>query len=134
MESDRDEGSDHKSLAAHFLSPESLPPQRTLKLFSAVFIENGVLRHMWFEAVDESEARSTCSRLGAALEGETARLQVEHEPMPELYNAETARRILGGISRSTLYKEIVLGRLERVPGIRRILITRSSLERRCRSR
>jgi hypothetical protein len=38
---------------------------------------------------------------------------------------------MGGVGRTTIYKELVLGNLERVAGTRRVLITRKSLERRC---
>lgn len=114
----------------------SLPLESSAKLriWSAVYVANGVLRRMNFEAGDEAEAREFAIRCGAGLEGEAIRLKTTSEPLPVAYDAKTARRLLGGVSRSSLYKELVLGRLERVPGTRRVLITRSSLEQRCQFR
>lgn len=50
--------------------------------------------------------------------------QVEHYPLA------TACQLLGGVSRSTIYRELHMGLLERVPHTRRVLITRDSIERR----
>jgi hypothetical protein len=103
-----------------------------LKTFSAVFVVAGASRRTFFDAADESEARATCICWGVGLEGEAKRPGAAPEPLPEAYDAQTARRLLGGVSRTTLYKEIVLGNLQRVPGTRRVLITRTSIEKRCR--
>jgi hypothetical protein len=94
--------------------------------YSAVYPVAGALRRMWFEAQDENEARDFCVRCGAGLEGEAARKQ-EKIPTPEYYDAETACRLLGGISRTTLWKELALENLERVPNTRRVLVTRASI-------
>lgn len=51
-------------------------------------------------------------------------------PLPESYELDKARELLGGISRSTVYREIHNGLLERVPNTRRVLITRESIEKR----
>jgi len=105
-----------------------------VKTFSAIRAANGRLRRLWLEATDESEAYEFCIRIGAGLEGEALHPESAGPTLPEAYDAKTARRLLGGISRSSLYKELILGNLERVGGTRRVLITRESLERRCRSR
>jgi len=47
---------------------------------------------------------------------------------------ETACAMLGGISPATLYREIAEGKLEKIPGIRRILVTRALLEARSKWR
>lgn len=108
-----------------------LEPSVKLRLWSAIYVANGVLHRMNFEAGNEAEAREFAIRCGAGLAGEATRSESRSEPLPVAYDAKTARRLLGGVSRSSLYKELVLGRLERVPGTRRVLITRSSLEQRC---
>jgi hypothetical protein len=105
-----------------------------LKSYSAVFAVNGGMRRVHFDAADEAEAQATCERWGAGLEAEAQRPEIQQSPLPEAYDSATARRLLGGISRTSLYKELVLGHLDRVSGTRRVLITRSSLERRCRHR
>ena len=101
-----------------------------LKIFSAVFVVRGRMRRMFFEAADVAEAREFCVGWGCGLEGESMKPEVEPERLPEAYDEKTARQLLGGISKSTLYREIQDGKLDRVPGTRRILVTRSSLEAR----
>ena len=113
--------------------PNRLPFARhpRMQIYAAKTILAGEIRRMWFEAPDEAEAKGLAVRFGAGLEGLASRPEVA-KPLPEAYDAKTARLMLGGISRTSLYKEIILGRLKRVAGTRRVLITRSSLELRCR--
>ncbi len=81
---------------------------------------------MVFEAIGETEARDFAVRCGAGLEGETQRMS---GPGPATaYDEKTARALLGNISPSTLYRELAVGNLRRVPGIRKILVTRESIE------
>lgn len=103
-----------------------------MKTWSAFYVEQGQLRRLWFEAEDEAKARSFAVRCGAGLEGESAQPHAEPAPLPEAYDEKTARRLLGGLSRTTLWKEIRTGRLDRVPNTRRVLVTRQSIERRSR--
>ena len=49
---------------------------------------------------------------------------------PEHYPLAAARVLLGNVSRSTIYRDLANGLLERVPHTRRVLITRASIERR----
>lgn len=102
-----------------------------LAIFSAVHVVQGEMRRVFFEAIDDQEARELCVRWGCGLEGKSTRPEPGRESVPEAYDQETACRLLGGISKSTLYRELQDGKLERVPGTRRILVTRSSLEARC---
>lgn len=104
-----------------------------MKRFSAVHVAGSNIRRLVFEALDEGEAQQFAIKWGVGIEGETKLIDAP-APLPEAYDQETARKLLGGISRTTLYAELCLGRLERVPGIRRVLITRCSIERRCRTR
>lgn len=87
---------------------------------------------MTFEAEDADEAREIAEAWGIGVEGETREVATVAAPVPEAFNEKTARQMLGGISRATLWREMALGRLERVPNTRRVLITRASIERRCR--
>jgi hypothetical protein len=84
---------------------------------------------MFFEAETEQEARDFAYKCGAGLEGPAAGPGTISGPVPENYDEKTARRLLGGLSRSTLYRELGRGKLERVPGVRKVLVTRRSLER-----
>lgn len=101
-----------------------------MQIYSAITIADGNIRRMWYEAPGEPEAKAFAVKVGAGFEGPAVRPQVACEPPREAYNEEATRRLLGGISKSTLYREIQDGKLERVPGTRRILITRSSIEAR----
>jgi uncharacterized protein with von Willebrand factor type A (vWA) domain len=102
----------------------------TLVTYSAVYPVSGSLRRMFFEAENEQEARDFAAKCGAGLEGPATHV-ADWLPAeaPENYDEKTARRLLGGVSRSTLYRELALGKLERVPGLRKVLVTRRSLER-----
>lgn len=55
------------------------------------------------------------------------------EPLPESYELPDAQKLLGNVSRSTIYREVHRGLLDRVPHTRRVLITRESIERRVKS-
>jgi hypothetical protein len=99
----------------------------TLAMYAAVYAHRGTVRRVWLEAATEEEAMETCVRWNVGLEGLASR--PKEEPA-HAYDEKTARRLLGGISRTTLYKELTLGRLERVSDTRKVLITRESLERR----
>lgn len=105
---------------------------KTLKSFSGIFIIDGEVRRMRFEAVDLNEAKAIAVKWGVGVEGEAPVVNDAPAPLPEAYDQETARRLLGNISRTSLYAELAKGNLERVHGTRRVLITRRSLERRCR--
>jgi hypothetical protein len=94
--------------------------------YSAIYPVDGALRRMWFEASSENEARGFAARCGAGLEGPANRA-TEEPTVPEYYDAETACKLLGGISRTTLWKELAVENLERVPNTRRVLVTRESI-------
>jgi hypothetical protein len=101
----------------------------TLLTYSAVYPVSGSLRRMFFEAATEQEARDFCARCGAGLEGPATQPALSPAEESEYADEKTARRLLGGISRSTLYREIALGHLDRAPGIRKVLVTRQSIRR-----
>ena len=110
--------------------------EASTRVWSALYIEDGDVRRLWFEAPSEEKARDFARRCGAGLEGASDRPDTT-VPLPEAYDEVTTRKLLGGVrddgtpgvSRSFLYKELTLGRLERVPGTRRLLITRASIEK-----
>ena len=110
-------------------TPSTAPlPSPELKIWGAICIHDGETRRLIVEAANEAEARAMCLQLGVGFDGPASRGVAPSPPMPEAYDQGTARRLLGGISRTSLYKELILGTLKRVPGTRRVLVTRSSIE------
>lgn len=95
-----------------------------LNRYRGQFIEQGELRTLVLEARNLEEARAIGQRWNAAIQSED-----DHrlEPLPEGYDAVTARQILGGISQSTLYRLLATRKLRRMPG-RKIVVTRESIE------
>ena len=55
----------------------------------------------------------------------------KREVPPVALDVGSACRVLGNISRTTLYRLLVRGRLARLPGTRKVLVTRRSIERFC---
>lgn len=103
-----------------------------LKRFSGIYVAAGEIRRLIYEAKDIAEARQLASKWGVGVEGEAVAFSGESPPpLPEAYDEKTARYLLGGISRTTLYAELATGRLKRLSGTRRVLVTRRSIEHRC---
>lgn len=100
-----------------------------LKRFSAVYLAAGQARRMTFEATDLVDARQQAERWGVGVEGEAVDAGPVRQTLPEAYDLKTTCALLGGISRMTAYRMTLDGRLDRVPNIRRTLITRRSIER-----
>ena len=101
-----------------------------MKTFAGIYIFNGHARRLSFEANDAEEALSIGLKWNVGLEPESV-LQAAPStalPIPDVYDFATAARLLGNVSRSTIYKWLVLGRLVRIPKSRKILITRQSVE------
>ena len=103
-----------------------------MRKFSGIFVTDGLARRMIFEAKDHDEAVKIAALWNVGVEGETSSMHEAPTPPPEVYDEKNARRLLGGISLSSLYRELALGQLERMPGTRRLLITRRSIEKRAR--
>lgn len=97
--------------------------------FSAVFIHDSQVRRMRFEAADIDEAKALAARWGAGVEGEVNMDPSDAPEVPAAYNLTKARQMLGGVSRSQIYVWLTLGQVERLPGTRRVLITRESIEK-----
>lgn len=97
--------------------------------FAAVIPFRGELRRVYFDAADAEEARGIAMACNAGLEGPAQRPEV---PAPVAFSLNEARELLGGVSRATIYNWVALGRLERVAGTRRLLLTRESIERAAR--
>lgn len=107
----------------------------TLKKFSGIYVAAGEIRRVVYEAKDINEARQLAEKWSVGIEGEATAFPGESSaPLPEAYDEKTARYLLGGISRTTLYAELATGRLQRLAGTRRVLVTRRSIERRCELR
>lgn len=103
-----------------------------LKKYSGIYVAAGEIRRVVYEAKDIAEARELAAKWGVGIEGEATAFPGDSPaPLPEAYDEKTARYLLGGISRTTLYAELATGRLQRLAGTRRVLVTRRSIERRC---
>ena len=102
-----------------------------MRKYSGIYVADGQARRIVFEAKDHDEAVKIATLWNVGIDGEAPNIQEEPRPLPEAYDQETARHLLGGISRTTLYAELATGKLERMPGTRRVLVTRRSIERRC---
>jgi hypothetical protein len=104
-----------------------------MKQFSAVYVWNTEIRKIDFESASDEEAKNISAKWGFGLEGETRSLRSDAvvPARPEAFDEETTRKLLGDISRSTLYRLILRGKLNRVPATRKVLVTRRSIERFC---
>jgi hypothetical protein len=95
-----------------------------LSTYAAVFVEGDQIRRLWFQAVTEHEARGFCVKFHAGFDRVSRSAEVDVKRAPEPYSAKTAQAMLGGISESTLYRELNDGRLGRVGGTRHVFIPR----------
>ncbi len=101
-----------------------------LKYYEALHIVESRFRKIYFEARNDDDAKMMCKQFGLGLVGESARIESDAKvPEPTYYDSTVARKLLGGISRSTLHKELVLGNLTRAAGTRKILITADSIKK-----
>lgn len=98
-----------------------------MKRFAAVMVCDGTLRHVTFEAVDESEAQAIAKKWDVGFAGEAAPEPIIKSTDPEAFCLEDTQRMLGGVSRATIYRWMEIGRLHRVRDTRRVLITRKSV-------
>ena len=94
--------------------------------YSAITPVSGEIRRIFFEAADIDEARRIAASCNAGLEGEAQRPEV---PVPLAHNMKETQKLLGGISRPTVYAWLKIGRLDRVGGTSKVLITLDSIER-----
>lgn len=105
--------------------------------FSAVFGVRGQLRRMSFDAETLEEAQLLAEKWGVAVEGEARETPANSAPalLPEGYDWQTAGKMIAapdGLSRATMYRLVAAEELDKVPGTRRFLVTRESIERYCR--
>jgi hypothetical protein len=105
-----------------------------MRSFRGRFALGGKLHCVTFEATNEEEAVDIAKRWGIGMEGEICDDQPEIAvngvaPEPVAYDLKTASKLLGNVCRRTIWNWIVLRRLDRVPGCRKTLITRESIER-----
>lgn len=100
-----------------------------MKTYRGLYVVAGGIRRLTFEALDVADATAIAARWGVGVEGEANTTLPQDAVIPEAYNLATACRLLGGVSRGTIYRWLHLERLERVPDTARVLITRKSLER-----
>jgi hypothetical protein len=98
--------------------------------YTGIYVSNGRVRRVRFEAENEQEAISLAKAWNIGLQGPAQDLEVRPAPLPEAYPLSVAQKLLGGISRSSIYRDLHAGRLERMPHTRRVMITRRSIEAR----
>lgn len=96
-----------------------------MREFAAMVPVGGRLVRIHFDAADERDALN----VAVACNGGLVPGDFEPRRDPVAYDLAQAQQLLGGLSRGTVFAWLAAGRLERVPGTRRVLITRSSLER-----
>lgn len=110
------------------------PISLKLKRFGAVFCVQASIRRVTFEALSLDEAQQLAASWGFGLDGESS-LEPDVEDadhvVAEALDVKSACRVLGGISRTTLYRLLVKGQLERLPSTRKVLVTRRSIGRYC---
>ena len=102
--------------------------------YRAVYVAKSSIRKVTFEAFSLDEAQCLAAVWGFGLEGEVCgegNNAYGHPVGPEAYDVTKACRILGDISRTTLYRLLIRGKLERLPATRKVLVTRRSIERFC---
>lgn len=105
-----------------------------MRKYSAIYVDAGMIRKVTFEAENLEEARRLATQWGFGLEGE-AQPEIgcpeEKVVHPDAFNSKDSRRKLGDISRTMLYRLLARKILCRLPGTRKILVTRASIERYC---
>lgn len=104
-----------------------------MKRWNAVYIADGAVRRMVFEAPDEVAAKDLAQEWGVGVEGEAVDEIPQEAVLPFAFDLENTKRLLGDVSYSTIYAWHATGKLERVPGTRKLLTTRASIERAARS-
>ncbi len=98
-----------------------------MKRYSAVMVREGTLRKVTYEATSEAEAQEIAKLWDIGFAGEAAAEPTIKSAEPEAFSLEDAQRMLGGVSRATIYRWLEFGRLQRVRDTRRVLITRRSV-------
>ena len=105
-----------------------------LRRYRAIYLAESCIRNVTFEALCLEEAKHLAAGWGFGLEGEVT--EEPHRPKgntvaPEAFDVASACRIMGDISRTTLYRLLLRGKLERLPATRKVLVTRRSIEQFC---
>lgn len=100
----------------------------SMENFQAVAVVSGESRRVWFQALGETEARQICRHLNLGFEGRGSAPESK-SLSPVALDTKAAQQALGGVSRATVYRMLHRGEITRLPGCRRLLITRASIER-----
>ncbi len=93
--------------------------------FAALVPLAGKARRITFDADDSADALGVAVACGAILDGEAIKPE---DQKPIAYDLPTTRRLLGNVSRGTIYNWSAVGRIERVPNLRTILFTAKSVD------
>lgn len=107
-----------------------------MNVYAAVFVLEGSVRQVTFEAESPEEAKLLAQKWGLGVTGEARSMGADAPPKPEAYDFKTAGVLLSGnpekpLSISSIRRLEAIGKLSRLPNTCRFLITRKSLERYC---
>lgn len=100
-----------------------------LKRYNGIHVFNGMVRRLTFEAATPEEAQQLAAKWEVGVEGEAPEAGAVKSALPEAYDLKTTRQLLGGVSERTVWRWLICGDLQRIPGVRRVLVTRRSIER-----
>lgn len=106
---------------------------RSVLTYEAIQIENSLIRKVWFEAQSPDDARAFALKCGLGLQGEGPPIAASDaaptfDPVAA-FDVPRACQHLGGISRTSLYRLLVRGKLSRLKHTRKVLVTRRSINR-----
>ena len=100
-----------------------------LRRYRAIYLAGSCIRNVTFEALCLDEAKRLAAGWGFGLEGEAPeeRQRAQHNTVaPEAFDVASACRIMGDIFRTTLYRLLIRGKLERLPATRKVLVATQS--------
>ncbi len=104
-----------------------------LRRYSGAFVFNGEIRSVNFQARDRDEAVKIAQSWNVGVKSEILNSPEKASKGAsvacEAYSLKEACHLLGGVSAVTVYRWVIQKKLSRVPGIRKVLITRQSILR-----
>lgn len=98
-----------------------------LRRFSGVYLKAGQMRRITFEAADLEDARQQAEHWGVGVEGEAGPIQPPSTVEKQTYTMEEVMATLQ-VSRTTVKRLLWRRKLKRIAGVRKVLVTRQSLE------
>ncbi len=108
-------------------SPLSGGQGKAVVYAGACITPNAEIRSIWFSARSDADALEFCSKNGFACIGQ-ASFKPNNNAERDAFDAKEVMRRLD-VSRSTIYRLVARGELQRLRGVGAVRITRLSLER-----